>query len=689
MLSLLQIAMEPIKVQTNNLFEQGDSPRQAVEVSQATAVLADVIKKNTHSLLTGELGSGKSLVAAVTLMNIAGANGTRAFIASPTRDLSLSTRESMTWACGDTSEFALHIGGQDETTEDTSLAIGTTRVLWNDIIKNYQEYLTAETPYYSMLMFDETQTNTVEMYMTLGLVQRINLERDRVGLNPIKVVLASGTPNKNLYDHFSHENNQVELSGTSFDLEKRYLKPKGSLSAAEAIRTNQMSQFVDQIADYTAEFIADGTTLVLLPGIQEMRRLISRLGTDLISDDDIAIITGRTDPIEREEIYSHPPRLILATTTLENGVNIPGLMNVIESGITKTGKYRIGEGADNLSLELKTKAAILQAVNRTGRTGDGTSQIMLTSKEFGNLRPQSHPSVLHEDLRGYFVNLLAQGIDPITFVKELPGMEPLLKRMKDIDTRLMQMLDSLAEHDFIEFFEDGSYQLTADGELYAASAFHNPEPARLYIDAQKSGSAYTGEISVVAALFDRTHYFYTGAPNSGNSLEKLILHWNAYATIPEQSARYQYALDNKLVYQDWENAISILIDADEKFQGAIPGVDQIKITDEFLNDLNPLIVRTYFNNLMVKRKKSFQRIGSLGTKNLAGVGSAFKLEQYLISAGCVGMTDKSTIMPLIVHPVQLEDIIASEHPDIFIEDGVVYATTNDRRTRGLPYLRLN
>ncbi|MCA9382828.1 hypothetical protein KC909_00525 [Candidatus Dojkabacteria bacterium] len=660
--------METLSIDTTQLldYDPAASPEVNIQRSLAYDTLSDMVATNDCTLLTGELGSGKTLVASIVLRDMAAQNGSRAFMASPFRDLAIGTINSLGWACDSVEGIDLHIGGINNATETTRLEIGTTRIIWNDLVANFDEYCTAEVPFYSTIFFDETHTNTVELYMSLGLLDSVNYIRGQSGLPPVKVVLGSGTPNKGLYEHYSREGNVLNLEGTPHELNMNLLDNNSQNSAGRAFRSGDYTGVVEDAAGIAAGMLEDGPVLSFMPGLGEINHFLKTLkvlGIDM-RQYGYMVVTGSTDPREKEGLFTEGPGLIIGTSTLINGVNLPQVAHVLDLGIQRTALYRVKQNHTQLKDSVKPNDLVIQGANRAGRSQPGNAVVMQTANEYKAAPANNHAAIISDDIRPYMAAVMRLGFDSEEFVRNLPGLGEVISGLQHFGKRLDSLLDSLVELGFITT-QGGEYQLTFDGEIYTDVNFSKPEAARLFIDGMRESNGYHRGTTAIAALMDRDRHFFSGSPLAVSTLEGLASVWNTYIAQGDVAARYAFAEQNGLIFQNWENAVAIIEGANAVYPEAEIGLPEIDMSPEFLDFFNPLYVTAFHKGLMINRRRGeYTQAGAGVNYRALGIPKNHMRERFLISPACIILPDKQNMILSSVHPVTLQDIWKSNIPGL-------------------------
>ena len=165
----------------------------------------------------------------------------------------------------------------------------------------------------------------------------------------------------------------------------------------------------------------EGHTLVFLPGVREIDELARAL-SDLCP----LPLHGRLDGPTQDRALapSSRPKLVLSTNIAETSVTLDGVRQVIDTGLARVPRFDPAAQVDRLETLRISRASADQRAGRAGRTGPGRCLRVWSDKE--RLRDFEEPEVRRVDLASAALQLLAWGVDPLTFGWfEAPSPGPL------------------------------------------------------------------------------------------------------------------------------------------------------------------------------------------------------------------------------------------------------------------------
>jgi ATP-dependent helicase HrpB len=255
-----------------------------------------------------------------------------------------------------------------------------------------------------------------------------------------------------------------------------------------------------------------GDVLVFLPGMEEIRRVGSRLqsgtGYQPVSSSGThglaARATGQPDVLplhgsltaEEQDAALRPSnrrKIILATNIAETSLTIEGVTAVIDSGLARIASYDAERGLDRLDLSRISRASAEQRAGRAGRTAPGRAVRLWSEKEHHVLRPFDEPEVRRVDLAGTALSLHAWGVNPRTF----GWFEPPTPESLNTAEGLLEMLGALTNG-----------KITPLGSQMVNLPMH-PRLARLLVGAVQLGLTREGA-TLAAMLSEKDILPWTG-----------------------------------------------------------------------------------------------------------------------------------------------------------------------------------
>lgn len=146
---------------------------------------------------------------------------------------------------------------------------------------------------------------------------------------------------------------------------------------------------------------ASGDILVFLPGASEIRRASEALLT-LAEESGLDVVPLHGDmPLQKQAIALQQcgrRRVILATNVAESSITVPGIVGVVDSGLSRIASCSPWSGLPTLQVQKVSKASATQRAGRAGRLSPGKVTRLYTKADF-ELRPEFEtPEILRTDL---------------------------------------------------------------------------------------------------------------------------------------------------------------------------------------------------------------------------------------------------------------------------------------------------
>ncbi len=258
----------------------------------------------------------------------------------------------------------------------------------------------------SVVVFDEFHERALQADLGLALCREI-----QNALRPdLRLLIMSATLEDDLADTLAAP--LVTTLGRAYPVTVDYLDAEPTARPEDTVA----AAVVDALPRHP------GDVLVFLPGVPEIRRVMSRLQGRLDGSIDIAALYGDLPlDAQRDLIAAHGDgrrRVILATTIAETSVTVPGVRLVIDSGWTRRQRLDPRTGMDRLVTERVTLDAADQRSGRAGRTAAGTALRLWTRRTHQGLDACRPPEITHVDLTALALELAQWGSD------ELPWLTP-------------------------------------------------------------------------------------------------------------------------------------------------------------------------------------------------------------------------------------------------------------------------
>jgi HrpA-like RNA helicase len=180
----------------------------------------------------------------------------------------------------------------------------------------------------------------------------------------------------------------------------------------------------------------DGAVLVFLPGMSEIRSMMSRLtGSRLFGDTrrfEVVPLHSSLSPRDQKNAFSIPRRgcrkIILATNIAETSVTIPDVVTVIDCGLVREIRQDKRYATSKLVLDWCSKASIKQRAGRAGRVQEGICCRLFSSRTAKlHMKDQTTPELQRIPLEEVCLNILAGNLSNSCseFLMQAPQPPPL------------------------------------------------------------------------------------------------------------------------------------------------------------------------------------------------------------------------------------------------------------------------
>lgn len=184
------------------------------------------------------------------------------------------------------------------------------------------------------------------------------------------------------------------------------------------VETIYLGRSDERIEDQTARAVRralrdrDGSILVFLPGMGEIRRTGERLA-ELAGDIIVAPLYGALSPAEQDKAVSPAPqgkrKVVLSTDLAESSLTIDGVDTVIDAGLARVAEFDAGVGGARLVTRRAARANVDQRRGRAGRLRPGACYRLWDEEATRGLPAEPTPEILSADLSGLMLALAEWG----------------------------------------------------------------------------------------------------------------------------------------------------------------------------------------------------------------------------------------------------------------------------------------
>lgn len=237
------------------------------------------------------------------------------------------------------------------------------------------------------VLLDEFHERTLECDLALAWLKRLRLKRPE-----LKVVVMSATLEAEALKRYLPDAARVEVPGRLFPVVITHRPSPARTEPAESARA--------ALQDLIKAGL-DGSVLVFMPGLREIRRCLTVLGP-LCREHGLELhgLHGSMDPGEQDRVLapSDKTRVIVATNVAETGLTIPQVTAVIDSGLHRVAAYDAARGINTLYLSRVSRANADQRSGRAGRTAPGRCVRLWSKADEAGMAPSLKPEIARLEL---------------------------------------------------------------------------------------------------------------------------------------------------------------------------------------------------------------------------------------------------------------------------------------------------
>lgn len=248
-----------------------------------------------------------------------------------------------------------------------------------------------ELPGIGAVLLDEFHERTLECDLALAWLKRLRERR-----KDLLVVVMSATLDGGALAAFLPEAARVDVPGRLFPVEVSHSPLEARMEpAAGALRALKG----------LAQAGLDGSVLVFMPGLREIRRTLTLLGPFCRERGlELHALHGSMELSEQSRVLEPAegaPRVIVATNVAETGLTIPGVTAVIDSGLHRVAAYDAARGINTLYLARISRGNAEQRAGRAGRTAPGRCVRLWSKADEAAMPDRLAPEILRLELSGF------------------------------------------------------------------------------------------------------------------------------------------------------------------------------------------------------------------------------------------------------------------------------------------------
>ena len=482
----------PQRHEQERAIAQRDGQERAVVRKEATPMdkykdrIIETFSQNETFVFTGETGSGKTtrgpLFFLEALQNERGPDA-RIAVTVPRPNIATTVAPYVA-QLGDYTmgkEVGYQIRFDNKTNKDTNLNFVTDGIMLRKItadptLKNLDA-----------VMVDEAHERSLNIDMVLGLLKRAQKLREKEGLPPLKIIVASATIEKEKFANYFETDATEEIEGRMFPVEEKFgdysLRESGYQERRGFDYTEAAAKKCSEILEETKE----GDILVFMPGRREIENTVDHLEGMEFDKEKVEILSLHSAVSKEEQTRvlsenAKKRRIVVSTNIAEAGVTVHGVQHVVDSGLIKETYYDPDTGIESLLPKAHSRSGLTQRKGRAGRLAEGTYHALYSKDSRDTLEEYSKPEIQRTNLTHVALLMKKNGINNIRefdFIDK-PDTWAINKAIEELT-----VLGAL----------DAEENITPIG-LEMVNLPLDPKKARMVIEAQKLGC----EDDVITAL---------------------------------------------------------------------------------------------------------------------------------------------------------------------------------------------
>jgi len=231
-----------------------------------------------------------------------------------------------------------------------------------------------------VVLLDEFHERTLECDLALAWLKALRKARRP----DLKFAVMSATLDADALTRYLPEAARVDVPGRLFPVDIRH-RPGDALEA---------------LKDLAREGL-DGSVLVFLPGMREIRRAQTQMAAYCREQGlELHALHGSLDLASQQRVLepSAQRRVILATNVAETGLTIPQVTSVIDVGLHRVAAYDAARGINTLYLSRISRSNAAQRAGRAGRTAPGRCVRLWTKGDEAGMAPSLKPEIMRLEL---------------------------------------------------------------------------------------------------------------------------------------------------------------------------------------------------------------------------------------------------------------------------------------------------
>ncbi|MDA3001133.1 MAG: ATP-dependent helicase HrpB [Actinomycetota bacterium] len=374
-------------------------------------------------VLVAPPGAGKSTLLPLRLLDLEWLDGRRIVMLEPRRLAARATARRLAQLVGEEPGGLIGYQTRDERRigASTRLEVVTEGILTRRLQSD------PELPGVGLVIFDEVHERNLPTDLGLALT----LDTRRTLRPDLRILAMSATADAAPLARLLDDAPVIESAGRQFPVDVRWVPRAKQQRLDEAVASTVLRALRE----------CDGDVLVFLPGIGEIRRVESLLGSsNALEHVDVYPLAGALSLVDQDlALAPSPPgrrRVVLSTDIAETSLTVDGVSVVVDAGEARVPRHDPRTGMTRLTTIPTSRASADQRAGRAGRLGPGVAYRCWSKLEHGTRRAHLAPEIESVDLCGFLLETTAWGtpLDKLDFVDQPPTAA--LQNARDVLTML-------------------------------------------------------------------------------------------------------------------------------------------------------------------------------------------------------------------------------------------------------------
>lgn len=309
-----------------------------------------------------------------------------------------------------TAQVAFSVRGESTRGQDTRLDFVTAGLFLRRLLAD------PEVSGIGTVIIDEVHERSLETDVLLALLCEV-----RQLCPELRIVVMSATLDSELFRKVLGEDTPVlQAEGKLFPLQEVFAPPPARV---RRISERGISwEFRDYLADLALSHRIQSDTLMFAPAIADVEAIAATLRSRASHPERIMTLHGQLSPRQQAKVLSEGAsvasedalepgegRIIVATSVAESALTVPGVYQVIDSGLSRVPTRRLRGNSGGLITLSCSQATAIQRGGRAARLGIGRVIRAYDQLTYARMESDTQPEILRSDLAQTYLQLADWG----------------------------------------------------------------------------------------------------------------------------------------------------------------------------------------------------------------------------------------------------------------------------------------